>query len=215
MTVQKEKIDRTLRVLVPRVPGLSFYKGLERALENKRIISSNTKIAKLLQRNKWEVISEGLACWTGTMTAYEKPNEKFKDVVEYEDPQTHQRWVFRLPYMFSGEKNAIVVTEYPDYKVERDGKTIVIHPRKATLIINFPTKNGWYIPEKEHGIPIGKEVDKFTPNAIYLFRGSERVGPVCRGAGRSIRYMDLETEPSYPLGMIVEKGSHKTHSSLL
>jgi hypothetical protein len=198
-----------LRVLIPCFLGVPFEEGLARANVEGKVIASNKRMSQALVESKeWKSISKGLACWTGTMTAYKKPGEKLGKTVEYVDSKTGDRWIFPVPQEHQDKTDAILVAEHPDYTLEIDGKTKIVRAAQVDLIEKFPVENGFYLRDTKHDIPTGDEVfqrDDVTP---YLWRTDSRVGPVARGdpsnSITSWRDICLIESPSESLGVAVE-----------
>ncbi|VVC02028.1 Uncharacterised protein [uncultured archaeon] len=217
-----QKVERIrgpeLAILVKRSEGVPLVEGLKMADEKNLVVASTARLSKaLVGSDEWRKISNVFACWTGTMTAYTKPGEKLGEVIEYVDPETKQKWVFRVPREFQKEKNAILVVEHPDYKVEVDGRTLVVHAKAVDLVADFPAKTErWYAADAKHDIPTGKEV-AYSQDARYLWRTDSRVGPVARGGfnfdGRYFRQLvGLDDRPSQGFGVAVEapKGARRS-----
>lgn len=207
-----------LAMLVTRPDRVPFVEGLRMANEANRVIASNARLSKaLVKSDEWMEMGVFPFCWTGTMTAYAKPDERLGATVEYTDPVTQKKWVFRVPKEYRGEKNAILVAEHPDYKVEMDGRNIVVHAEVIDLVPNFPRKQGCYLTHHtnaKHDIPTGKKLDYPSPSAAiwsgrlvypiicrYLERIDLRVGPVLRD---NWIIVNLAHSPSEGFGMAVE-----------
>ena len=210
-----------LRVLVNSVQGVPFEEGLQRACAENRVIVSNKRLDKaLVGSEEWKGISEVFACWSGTMTAYTKPNEAFLGTVEYVDPETGYRWVFRVPEEYQGVRNAILVAEHPDYTLEVDGNNRVLHAATVNLVEAFPVKDGCYLVDPVHGIPTGPVADSW--NSRCLNRIARRVGPVWVAPPEAVGYIqwsiNLDIAPSRRSGIIVESrvdpNSYPPHSRL-
>ena len=223
MQKQKQKPEQRIRgqkleILINRRDKAPFIEGLMEADKENRVIASNKRMDKILVgSNEWIMVKFALPCWTGTMTAYTKPDEKLGKTIEYTDPETNQRWVFPAG-KFKGEKDSILVVEHPDFTLQREGNDILVVPADAIRIIanfpkaNFPTKPAWYFADPEHGIPVGNAIEGasfFEGRRLYRIDNSGRVGPASRMceiySGVGVRwYVDLRSRPSYGLGMIVE-----------
>jgi len=210
--VKKEQRIRghNLGVLVKRSDGVAFKRALELVEDARGVIASNKRMDKALQTDEWRQISKGLLCWTGTMTAYAKQDEAFIGTVEFIDPNTSERWVFRVPKEHQGTRNGILVAEHPDYTVERDGNNLVVHPNEGavSLVQRFPKEDGWYLTDSEHGIPTGNQVSNSNSDARSLWRVDSRVGPVGRVYGNFIGYyrhtVFLNDWPSGGSGVVME-----------
>ncbi|MBN1170299.1 hypothetical protein JXA56_04695 [Candidatus Micrarchaeota archaeon] len=196
---------RRLSILAESNPGLSADEGIMKA--NGRKIASNIDITKSLFSRNHLMIKDSLPCWTGTMTAYEKPDFAFEKTVEYKDGA--KRWVFRIPEDFIGEKNAIAICEHPDFKLEFDGNSRIVHPLKADIVRNFPAENGSYKSDPAYDIPIAEKAEFASEEARYLARTEKRVGLVKRAAlydGNSFairKNISLDSRPSQRLGIAV------------
>lgn len=194
-----------LAILVKRANGVPFVEGLRMAEEKGLVIASHARLDKaLVGSDEWKSISEVFACWLGTMTAYTKPGEKLGKTIEYVDPETKERWVFHVPKEYQKEKNAVLVAEHPDYKLEVDGKNIVVHAPNVDLIAQFPASDGVYPTDAKHGIP----TKAGSSGNRYLWRTDSRVAPVARdlyyGDYYDWRYVVLNYRPSVSLGVAVE-----------
>jgi len=205
----KERIrGPKLAILVKRAKGVPSVEGLARAGED-RVIASNKRLDKaLVGTDEWKSISDVFACWSGTMTGYEKPGKKLGKSVVYTDPETKQRYVFPVPEDYKGTKNAILAVEHPTYILIPDGKDLVVDVKNienVSLVENFPTSGGWYLTDEKHGIPIGNQVSSSNDDARHLWRIDSRVGPVARGLGYGDRrVVVLNDGPSLSLGVAVE-----------
>jgi hypothetical protein len=198
-----------LAVLIPRNNGVPFEEGLARANSENKVIASNKRLSQaLVGSEEWKTIREVFACWSGTMTAYAKPGEKLGKTVEYVDSETGHHWVFPVPQEHQGKADAILVAEHPDYNLEIDGKTRIVRAAQVDLIERFPAKDGWYLGDAKHDIPIGELVNG-SDEARYLYRIDSRVGPVARAYNydnyNRRRGVDLLGDrPSVGLGVAVE-----------
>jgi hypothetical protein len=183
--------EKGLKAFIPYKEGVSAKVAIQRVAETGMIIASNAKMEKAFAGDGYKSIVEVFPCWTGTMAAYVEPRTEFNrskmfskelKAIVYTDPETRERWIFPIGD-YGSEKNAILVSEHPDYSLEIDGKEIMIRSNVIDIIPNFPEKDGWYPLDGKHGIPTGKEIGSRNPQASRLWRvdGSGRVGPVARG----------------------------------
>jgi hypothetical protein len=201
-----------LEVLVPRGRCLPFDEALRVAEQGRRVIASNARMNKaLVGSEEWQRISDVFACWTGTMTAYAKPEERLGATIEYTDPETKQRWVFPVPKQFQGMRDVILVAEHPDYTLEKDGKNLVVQAGAVDAVENFPARTEcWYVADAKHGIPQGEQTNGSTSDQRMLWRIDSRVGPVRRGCdygrlgGNYGRNVVLDGRPSYGFGVAME-----------
>lgn len=188
----------------PFYTGIPFDEALRIAEQGRRVIASNARMSKALVKNdEWRRISKRCECWTGTMTAYVKPGERFGAMIEYIDRMTQQRWVFPVPEQFRGIRDAILVTEHPDYTLERDGKNFVVLAKTVDIVENFPAVaehhiywdvfgdnysnleinirigNGWSAVDAKHSIPQARD-DQGKEIHLNMTRYESWVGPVSR-----------------------------------
>jgi hypothetical protein len=197
-----------LEILITSAFGVSIESALSIAEAEKRIIASNLSLDRILVgSDRWRGIEDAFPCWTGTMTAYEEPGKKFGKTVEYVDYKTKIRYVFEVPSQYVGEKNAILVSEHPDYKLEMDGNNRIIRAAIVDLIEKFPAINGWYLADSKHGIPSENKVSKSNSNERYLKRKEKRVGPVARGYEDYVDFLGnfvyLNVRPSNSFGVAI------------
>jgi len=183
--------------------------AIRRADEAGLVIASNKRMCQaLVGSEEWQSVTSGLACWTGTMTAYEEPGKPFGKLVEYTDEKTGIRYVFPVPDEFVGMKDAILVAEHPDFTLESDGNNSIVRAARIELIDKFPpASNKWYRADPKYGIPFGEEIDDSNPDARFLWRNPKRVGLVARGYGDvddDGRGVGLDGRPSGAFGVVVE-----------
>ena len=213
---EKERVrGPRLGILVKRFRTVPFVEALRRADNENRVIASNARLDKVLVgSDEWKNILDIFVCWSGTMTGYEKPGEKFGKSVLYTDLETKQRYVFPVPEEYKGAKDAILAVEHPDYTLEKDGKDLVVAVQNIgniSLIERFPSECGWYLKDEKHVIPTRNKVSSSKDDARHLWRieDGSRVGPVARGvSGLLNSYNDRRdlglTYTSYSLGVAVE-----------
>ncbi len=184
---------KSLEIFRTNSNGLSARDAIRKVGEAGRVIASNARIGKALAGDEYKSIKAVFPCWTGTMTAYVEPGTAFNkskmfskelQAIVYTDPETKERWIFPVGN-YRSEKNAILVSEHPDYSLEINGKEILVKSSVIDIIPNFPEKDGWYLTDPKHGIPVGSEVGSDNPKSRHLWRvdGAGRVGPVARGCG--------------------------------
>ncbi|MCX6773835.1 MAG: hypothetical protein NTY68_02440 [Candidatus Micrarchaeota archaeon] len=116
--------------------ALSMEDALRKADEAGRVIASNKKISKYSwwMGNMGHETKEGrniLNCWTGTMAAYDKPDQKIGNTIEYVDPTTDfERKYPDWRYLLRKEKNVglIVIAHRNGYDSFLDkGRIIAFH----------------------------------------------------------------------------------------
>ena len=178
-----------LEVLVPRIRGVPFEEALRIAEQGRRVLASSKRLGKaMVGSDEWESISEVFACWSGTMIGYVAPGVMLGRAIEVVDPNTGCRWVFPVPAPLMREKDAMLVIEHPNYTLEIDGDSRIVHPAKEGLVDivrDLPPETGWYEPEPKHGIPVRELRDPprsfKRKNRGFLWRIEMRVGPIIRG----------------------------------
>lgn len=219
MTVAAQQIsgkERTrgpnLAILVNRSAGVPMEEALVRANDAGVVIASNKRLSQaLVGSDEWRGIREVFACWSGTMTGYEKPDQKLGKTIEYVDSETGVRYIFPVPEEHQGKKNVVLITEHPNFTLETDGKTRVVQAKEIGVVSEFPVASeNWYLCDAKYDIPTGKKVDGSNEAARYLWRVEKRVGLVARGydwCGYNRRFVDLNSRPSLALGVAIEAAS--------
>jgi len=208
-----------LAILMSRITPVPMVEALEKAKEAGAVIASNKRLDEALLKSKeWCSISGAFPCVSGTLVAYEKPDQKLKKTIEYRDPFNRLRFIFPVPEEHVGRKNALLVAEPPGYTLERDGKNAIIIAAQVELIKRFPIRNGWYHGDPMHGIPCGQEITAMIPcvseltsvidsDIRYLLRTTKRVGLVSRSYYDHVDcrvHIDLKHRPSDAFGLVVE-----------
>jgi len=170
-----------LAILIKRNPGVPMDEAIMIADREGLVIASNRRLDKALAwGSEWEGLVEGLNCWTGTMTAFNKPGEKLGKEVEYVNKRNGIRWVFPVPHEYGNEKDAILVVEHPDFSLEIDGKNRVIRAENVAIVTGFPSESGFYLTDLKYGIPVGNKA--YEPNSRVLLKYYGRwVGLISRG----------------------------------
>ncbi|MBI2079841.1 hypothetical protein HYT84_03680 [Candidatus Micrarchaeota archaeon] len=185
----KENVEsQKLELFLKPYAGTYFERALEKVAKEKRVIASNKDLDQalipknLIVRDEADFDPDQLynRVWSGTLTAYVEPDEKLGEEVEYVDPVTSDKWIFPVPKQYSAKKNAILISEYPNYTIKSDGKKRLVHATKVDLIELFPAENGWYLTDSVYRIPIGKQVDLSDPNTRCLVRTNKGGFPICR-----------------------------------
>jgi len=165
-------------------------------------MASNLELDAILQTDAWKEFQDAFPCWSGTLVAYKAPGVPFGETVEFEG------LTFKVPKKFQMKTNCVLVCNHPDFK--RNGGVFV--PGKSLRCIAFPSTDGWYLPDKESGIPSG---EKSNSNADrYLWRrGGDYVGLLVRGVGYFFvddrRYVDAYLRPRYRFGVVLRSGKNK------
>lgn len=174
--------------------GLKQRQAVETANQRRLNLAPNTEFdRRLVKTDTWRSEKEVYPAWSGLMAAYEAPNKKMERFVTYTDPNTDITYAIEANPKAIGAKNlALAVNHLVDaqsrplieYEDKGDKNVLVkVEPSKLKIVEAFPTKDGWYIPELEFGIPVGKEVSADNPDARYLVRVDDGsyVGLAARG----------------------------------
>jgi len=214
---QTQANGNQVRVLRTLSNGVSADKAFQLAKNEGLILISNKKADNLLKSDDWKTVKEAWPIHTGTMTAFTEPGKKLGATVEYKDPGSGILWVFEVPsgVGFRSMWDAVLAVEHPNYDIEiqTSKNRIVVHPQKKMIlpVTDFPSKDGWYATDSITGIPVNKPLDSGNPDARYLWRIVQRVGPVVRGycsvdyrGGVFLGY-DGGGRPSGNLGVLVEQ----------
>lgn len=197
-----------LRVLVERADGATFRWLLKLADEKNLVLALNKRVGRALETDERRGIRKAFASWTGTLVAYTKPGKKLGNVIEYNNEEECQRYVFPVPVIYRQEKDMVLVAEHPNFSLVRDGKDLVVISSEVAGIAQFPEESGWYPAENEYEIPFGEPCDPSAPHARYLWRVDNMVSSAGRGDiginRKNGRVIGLCTPPSVLLGGIVE-----------
>lgn len=160
--------------------------ALQRVDEEGLVIASNARLSRAIlehgnwQDDNWQEISKAFPCWSGTMAAYDSPGKKLGKQIEYTDPETGICYTFPVPEKYQGRKNVILVSEHPNFTIVRDGGERIIQASEVDALKQFPSSNGWYVPNSHYEIPLGGESDKNQSYSRFLWRADRRVGLIVR-----------------------------------
>jgi hypothetical protein len=211
-----------LSLFVKGSPGVPFEEGLAKADDEDRVLIPSVKLSKFcvppLESRRtfpgYDLIKQGLPCWSGTMTAYVEPGKKLGKRVEAADQVSETRWIFSVPEEHIGKKNVILVAEHPDYVLEVEGINRVVHAKVVDIIENFPARDGYYLGDPKHDIPTGKPIKRpwegdFEGRERFLHRIDKRAGPVLRDFYYTISeynfdVVDLSMSPAKRCGFFAE-----------
>jgi hypothetical protein len=220
-TLQRKGIvkEPNLSVLVKGLPGVPMDEALAKACEADATLAPNSRFSRALARSEeWQSIRERIACWTGTMVAYEKPGVKIGRDIDYTDPITRTRYVFEVPGNYRGMADVALVAEHPCVELGQDGKDLIVIATSIGIVERFPASEGWYLGDPKYDIPSGVGTDIKNPNARRLCRGEKRVGLAVRIYDSLTqdgnfdftvlddvrRYIYLNDKPSICYGAIIE-----------
>ena len=180
--------------------GKTQEEAVKAANDQKLIIASNLLADDdLNNKDGYNQRSGTYPIWTGTMVAYEKSGVALKDKITYTDSETSITYVFEVPSKFKGKKDCILCI---DHGFLEDGTPIFEHV-KLTIpqgdppgilikvadqslikcIENYNKADGWYMPEKDFGIPVGSKSKDSVADARYSYRinNGSYAGLVARG----------------------------------
>ncbi len=180
-------------------------------------LSNKSYSLNVMNSSEWDVhhIVADSPSWTGTMAAYDKPDQKLGKTIVYIDAETDLRYEFPVPEEHRGKKDVILVAEYPDYTIKKDGRLRTIDAKKVDVISRFPSDNNCftlgycnrYLGDRKHDIPRGNITN--NTNSLSLYRIQRRVGLIVRGPdihrGRFDHDIGLDYAPSEELAILIEK----------
>ena len=197
--------------------GMTQEQAVKAANDQKLIIASNLWADEDLNvKDGYNKRNSTCPIWTGTLVAYEKPGIEFGDMLTYTDSETKISYTFQVPKQYQGKTNCILAIDHgfladgtPVFEHVQSGGNILIKVADESLIKlikNYNQADGWYLPEKDFGIPLGRTVDSKDPNARYSYRlnDSTYVGLVARGDyfGGRLRDVVAVDWPSVRLGVL-------------
>jgi hypothetical protein len=127
------------------------------------------------------------------MVAYERPGKKLGKTISYYDPAVNITYIFEVPRKAVGAKdialavnhsfdawgNPLIAFEYGK------GWSLIAKVKDKSrigIIEDFPQFDAWYKMDEIFGVPSGKRVSRFSPQARFLVRTAEPfVGFAVRG----------------------------------
>jgi hypothetical protein len=168
----------SLAMLVKSANRVPMEEALRRADEAGLVIASNKRIDQALYSSEgwkskvWKSIIDAFPLWTGTLVAYEEPGRCFGKTFEFTECRTKNRYVLEVPEEHRGKADVVLVAEHPNFTIEQDGRTRIIHAKEVGILTNVPAvTGGWYLGDPVHDIPSGKRVDKRSEAARLIVRG--------------------------------------------
>ncbi len=205
-----------LALLATWARHVPMEEALAKADEAGAVIASNKRLSKaIIGSDGWQSISEVFACWSGTMAAYDKPDQKLGKTIEHTDSETGTRYMFPVPEEHQGKKNIVLVAEHPDFTLEKDGNARIVQAKEVGVVSGFPVASGnWHFGDPKYDIPTGKKVDGSDEAARCLWRIGKRVGLVARVYWHVSyrRAIYLDDRVSFGLGVAVEAAPQKNQA---
>jgi hypothetical protein len=200
-----------LAMLTPFAKGVPMEEALRRADDAGLVIASNKRIDRALTSSEgWKPIIDAFPIWTGTLVAYEEPDVRFGKTFEWSDYPDRHRYVLDVPEEHQGKKNVVLVAEHPNFTIEQDGMTRIIHAKEAGIVEKVPANTGgWYSGDPVYSIPSGKQVNKHSDAARIIVRGYRGIRLVVRGYSDFQDYIDpygvsISHRPQDRFGVVVE-----------
>jgi hypothetical protein len=213
----------------PNIVRIAQYDGNRGLTQTQTLAAANGMRARLLsnrefdgrlQTDTWRTEKEIYPVWTGTLTGYNRPNEKLGKAISYTDPGTKITYTLEVPSKLVGTKDiALVVNHLIDAQgrplfehIENGNQVLVkVHDQSKIQVVEaFPRSDGWYLTE-QNGMPTGNKVNS-SNSARYLWQvdGGSYVGLVARGYGDVIdvyygrRNVGAYQQPSGRFGVLGE-----------
>jgi hypothetical protein len=157
--------------------GLNFKDTIAEANKRKLRIPNTLELDVRLQGEEWKKEKEMYPCRTGTMISYMAPGEALGKTIEFCGLK------LQVPEEFRENREQAIVCNHPDFLL-KDG-TIILG--KSAKCVPFPEEDGWYLQDKDFGIP-GVQKSSDNRQGRYLWRRSESyIGLVAR---RCVRWGD-------------------------
>jgi len=214
-----------LRVFIEAKNGIPADEVFSKAFAAGVIVAPNKELSRVLVgSDEWKEIGNAFPCWSGTMTGYVTPGKTFREggeelrsiggdyryAIIYTDDKTGIRHIFSIPREYEDEKDAILVTEHPDFRIIKEDNDRIVQAAYVDIVRGFPATNDWYLGDS-YDIPCGNVTESSNQAARYLHRIAKRVGPVARGYygyyDGDRRYVGLYNGPSNGLGVaVIESG---------
>jgi hypothetical protein len=177
---------------------MDFKKEIKSCAEiDKDIVANNERTINLLQKD---------ARRTRTFIASQVKDVPFGKTIEF------QGYTLEIPKRVQGKKNVCIVA---------DKKNIVIKNKVITLkkfdVLPYPKQDGWYLPERKYGLPVGKEVKIENPQARHLWRRDNEayLGFVVRGYDWFVSYgrrvVVCGYVANYRCGVVEKEGKELKH----
>ncbi len=125
-----------------------------------RLFRKREETLSQLKKLHWDMLHrmcEPIA--TGTIIAFAEPGMQLgHDIVE-ESLDGKSRTIFLVDCKYRRERDAALVIESPNYRLEKYGRDTIVIGENVGIITEFPAKKGWYRTDSKHRIPYGKETE--------------------------------------------------------
>jgi len=127
----------------------------------------------------WKAEEALYPAWSGTFVAYEMPDKPLGKTIECKIKEN--TFVFNVPKKFQGKRNIALAINHGfsedgkpliSYKQIGEKKFLVEIADKSMIkaIRHFPSEDGFYLPEKEFGLPSGSKLNNDGKNTRHLWR---------------------------------------------
>ncbi|MCX6771863.1 MAG: hypothetical protein NTX79_07450 [Candidatus Micrarchaeota archaeon] len=191
------------------------------------ILSNKEFDGRLVLSDTWKSEREVYPAWTGTLVAFKGKDAELGDVVKYIDSSAGITYIFEVPKEYRYEKNAILVVNH-DFLA--DGNALILPNEKGStityditdksqisLLLSFPSSDGWYNTDNKFGIPFGKGISSDSPDARYLYKAQNYVGLLARGDGSFVNYdrgyVGAGSQPSSRFGVLISTEATKVDAA--
>jgi hypothetical protein len=149
--------------------GILLDRAFDTADRAGLVIASNKRLSQALVGNEeWKAIIGQHFIWSGTLVAYLRLGKRLKNVVEWTDPETASRWIFPVPEFYKGMRDAMLVTEHPDFRIIEDGRYRIVDAARVGIVEKFPRDEGWNLGDPKYDIPTGTKADEHDSRARYM-----------------------------------------------
>jgi hypothetical protein len=156
--------------------GLTQRQAVETANQRKLAIAPNLEFERrLMHTDIWRSEREMYTAISGTLVAYEKAGARIGRFITYSEKGT--TYAIEANPKAIGMINTALAVDHligaesrPNIEYEDKGGNNVlvkVEPSMLKIIEAFPAKEGWYVPEPEFGIPVGREVSYRNKVSCY------------------------------------------------
>ena len=207
------------QTIIHITPDLSWLDAYEVTKSKGGLPSNVLHDEYLVMSEKWKELPGYYAAWCRELLIYPEQNGLFHkgvDVIdEYKDDKDRE-WIFPAKYIPKSaiSKQGVALFVDPE-RVELTNDKVIIHPKKVTVLNNFPQKDKWSNADIKTRVPLevtDAELKKLPDNQKrYLYRRSGiTVRPVARdfGIGYDFRRgVNANGRPDNRLGVAYVQGA--------